>query len=96
MTSPVSCTFVSSSHLPVCSLATQGDNPLTGIPEIDLSQIDFNSDFDTHYGLVAPSQTVLVRAYSDDTDEQMLSEIQPRYIIMYEPNLDFVRRIEVR
>ena len=66
-----------------------------GISEIDLSQIDFGSEFDTHYGLVAPSQTVLVRAYSDDTDEQMLSEIQPRYIIMYETNLDFVRRIEV-
>jgi hypothetical protein len=29
-------------------------------------------DFDTHYGLLAPSQTVVVRAYTDDTDEQFL------------------------
>ena len=57
------------------SLTSQGENPFMGISEIDLSQIEFGSEFDTHYGLVAPSQTVLVRAYSDDTDEQMLSEL---------------------
>jgi DNA excision repair protein ERCC-4 len=38
---------------------------------------------------------VLVRAYSDDTDDQMLAEIRPRFIVMFEPNQDFVRRIEV-
>ena len=36
-----------------------------------------------------------MRAYSDDTDEQILNEVQPRYIIMFEPNLEFVRRVEV-
>lgn len=56
---------------------------------------DLGSDLDANYGLVVPEQIVLVRAYSDDTDDQMLAEIQPRYIIMFEPNLDFVRRIEV-
>lgn len=62
----------------------------------DLSTIDFGADFDDNYGLLQPEQTVVVRAYSDDTDEQMLNEIQPRYIIMFEPNLEFVRRVEVR
>ncbi|KAK7689621.1 hypothetical protein QCA50_007414 [Cerrena zonata] len=38
-------------------LASHGDNPLMGISEIDISLIDFGSEFDTHYGLVAPSQT---------------------------------------
>ncbi|KAG1814268.1 uncharacterized protein BJ212DRAFT_1482008 [Suillus subaureus] len=52
-------------------------------------------DFDTHYGLLAPSQTVIVRAYTDDMDDQILAELQPRFIVMFEPNLDFVRRIEV-
>lgn len=51
-------------------------------------------DFDEHYGLVQPEQLVIVRSYSDDTDDQVLAEIKPRFIIMYEPNLDFVRRIE--
>ncbi|KAG2072910.1 hypothetical protein BDR04DRAFT_1073253 [Suillus decipiens] len=52
-------------------------------------------DHDTHYGLLAPSQMVVVRAYTDDTDDQILAELQPRFIVMFEPNLDFVRRIEV-
>ncbi|KIK33817.1 hypothetical protein CY34DRAFT_813357, partial [Suillus luteus UH-Slu-Lm8-n1] len=37
----------------------------------------------------------VVRAYTDDTDDQILAELQPRFIVMFEPNLDFVRRIEV-
>ena len=37
-----------------------------------------------------------MRSYGDDTDDQVLAEIRPRFIIMFEPNLDFVRRIEVR
>ncbi|KAG8840320.1 hypothetical protein FRB91_006310, partial [Serendipita sp. 411] len=52
-------------------------------------------DFDEHYGLVQPEHSVVVRSYSDDTDDRVLSEIKPRFIIMYEPKLDFVRRIEV-
>ncbi|KAG1731335.1 uncharacterized protein EDB91DRAFT_1154579 [Suillus paluster] len=58
-----------------------------------LSQAEM--DFDTHYGLLAPSQTVVVRAYTDDTDDQILAELQPRFIVLFEPNLDFIRRIEV-
>lgn len=53
-------------------------------------------EFDTNYGLLPSEQTVLIRAYSDDTDDQVLSEVRPRYIVMYEPNQDFIRRIEVR
>ncbi|KAI5116627.1 hypothetical protein M0805_009613 [Coniferiporia weirii] len=53
-----------------------------------------DDDFDSDYGLLTPEQTVLFRVYSDDTDDQVLDEIKPRFIIMYEPNQDFVRRIE--
>ncbi|KAG1844373.1 hypothetical protein F4604DRAFT_1821532 [Suillus subluteus] len=51
-------------------------------------------DFDTHYGLLAPSQVVVMRAYTDDMDDQILAELQPRFVVMFESNLDFVRRIE--
>lgn len=80
------------------SLATQGETLLIGDEQVvlDLTSDDFDLEFDAHYGLLAPEQTVLVRAYSDDTDDQMLWEIQPRFIIMFEPNQDFVRRVEVR
>ncbi|QRV78347.1 DNA excision repair protein ERCC-4 [Ceratobasidium sp. AG-Ba] len=47
------------------------------------------------YGLLEDEQVVLVRTYGDDEDDQLLAEIRPRYIVMMEPNMDFVRRIEV-
>ena len=54
------------------------------------------SDFDADYGLLAPEQTVVFRAYSDDSDDKILEELNPRFIVMYEPNPEFIRRIEVR
>ncbi|KAJ3996766.1 hypothetical protein F5050DRAFT_1757129 [Lentinula boryana] len=61
----------------------------------DMSTLEFAIEFDEHYGLLAPAQTVLVRAYSDDTDDRMLDEIKPRFIVMTEPCMEFVRRVEV-
>jgi DNA excision repair protein ERCC-4 len=54
-----------------------------------------DAEFESCYGLLVPAQTVIVRAYADDGDDRMLAELQPRFIVMYEPNQDFVRRIEV-
>ncbi|KAF8310984.1 hypothetical protein DL93DRAFT_2061523 [Clavulina sp. PMI_390] len=47
------------------------------------------------YGLVQPEQLVIVRPYGDDSDDVLLSEIRPRWIIMFDPNQDFLRRVEV-
>lgn len=52
-------------------------------------------EFDPNYGLLAPEQTVIFRAYSDDSDDKVLEETNPRFIVMYEPNPEFIRRIEV-
>jgi DNA excision repair protein ERCC-4 len=52
-------------------------------------------DEDEDYGLLEDEQVVLVRTYGDDGDDQLLSEVRPRYIVMMEPNLDFIRRVEV-
>ncbi|KAE9391336.1 hypothetical protein BT96DRAFT_781193, partial [Gymnopus androsaceus JB14] len=61
----------------------------------DMSTLEFATEFDTHYGLLPPAQTLLIRAYSDDTDDRMLDEIKPRFIVMFEPCMEFVRRVEV-
>lgn len=62
----------------------------------NMSTVEFSAEFDAHYGLLFPPQTVLVRAYSDDTDDRMLDEMKPRFIVMFEPCMEFVRRVEVR
>jgi len=62
--------------------------------EIDLTLLT-QADFETAYGLLPAEQTIVIRAYSDDTDDRLLAEIQPRFVIMFEPCVEFIRRIEV-
>ena len=75
------------------------DLPITleddGLVLLDFGSDTLESDFDISYGLLEPEETVLIRAYSDDTDDRMLIEIKPKFIVMFEPDMDFVRRVEV-
>ncbi|GJE89027.1 DNA repair protein [Phanerochaete sordida] len=83
------------------AISQQDEAIIAALPEMMFDMFDpaalltLDADFDTEYGMLAPEQTVIVRAYSDDSDDTVLSEIQPRYVIMYEPNLEFTRRLEV-
>lgn len=86
-------------------MESQGDTLFSGdaINLIDdsMTVIDLDSDtlaeeFDDNYGLIVPEEMILVRAYSDDTDDRVLDEIKPKFIVMFEPDMDFVRRIEVK
>lgn len=61
----------------------------------DILNRDLSIEFDVEYGLLAPEQTVLVKAYSGDADDKVLEETSPRFIVLYEPNPEFIRRIEV-
>jgi hypothetical protein len=57
--------------------------------------LSLDEGFDVNYGLVQPEETVIVRAYSDDSDDMMLMELRPRFVVMFDPSLEFLRRIEV-
>ena len=66
------------------------------IPDVEfIGFLSRDQDFDTNYGLVQPEETVIVRAYSDDSDDIMLMELQPRFVVMFDPSLEFLRRMEV-
>jgi DNA excision repair protein ERCC-4 len=56
---------------------------------------DYLEDWDTDYGLLSPEDEVIIRPYGGDDDDIMLQELRPRFVIMYEPNLAFIRRLEV-
>lgn len=70
-------------------------NLVDEIEFLDFGSDALQSDFDDNYGLLAPEQTVIVRAYSDDMDDRILIELKPKFIVMFEPDMDFVRRVEV-
>ncbi|OBA23690.1 hypothetical protein METBIDRAFT_38064 [Metschnikowia bicuspidata var. bicuspidata NRRL YB-4993] len=38
---------------------------------------------------------VIVETYNDSTNEFLLQELNPSYVIMYEPDLTFIRRVEI-
>lgn len=52
-------------------------------------------DMDDYFELYEMQDLVVVHAYDGDQDEHILEEVKPRYIIMYEPDAAFIRRIEV-
>lgn len=52
-------------------------------------------DMEDYYQLYDMQDLVVIHAYDGDMDEHILEEVKPRYIIMYEPDASFVRRVEV-
>ncbi|PLB37276.1 ssDNA endodeoxyribonuclease RAD1 [Aspergillus candidus] len=57
--------------------------------------IDFLDDMEDYYELYDMNDLVMVHPYDGDVDEHILEEVRPRYIIMYEPDPAFIRRVEV-
>lgn len=52
-------------------------------------------DWSSDYGLLAPEDSVIIRPYGGEDDDILLQELRPRFVVMYEPNLAFIRRLEV-
>lgn len=52
-------------------------------------------DMDDYYQLYEMQDLVVIHAYDGDLDEHILEEVKPKYIIMYEPDAAFIRRVEV-
>lgn len=60
--------------------------------EITNDPLDNMEDF---YKLFDMSDLLVIHPYDGDKEEQILAEVKPRYIIMYEPDAAFIRRVEV-
>ncbi|KAK3393063.1 hypothetical protein B0H63DRAFT_457273 [Podospora didyma] len=52
-------------------------------------------DMDDYYQMYEMQDLVVIHAYEGDQDEHVLEEVKPKYIIMYEPDASFIRRVEV-
>ncbi|KAI0395592.1 DNA repair endonuclease XPF [Xylariaceae sp. FL0594] len=61
-------------------------------PDIIADPLD---DMDEYFQLYEMQDLVVIHAYEGDQDEHVLEEVKPRYIIMYEPDAAFIRRVEV-
>ncbi|KAF2753550.1 DNA repair endonuclease XPF [Pseudovirgaria hyperparasitica] len=52
-------------------------------------------DMESYFEMFDMSELIVVHPYDGDMDEHVLEETKPRYIIMYEPDAAFIRRVEV-
>ncbi|KAL8817199.1 MAG: hypothetical protein Q9191_008191, partial [Dirinaria sp. TL-2023a] len=57
--------------------------------------VDSLDDMEDYFELYEMNDVIVVHPYDGDMDEHVLEEIRPRYVIMYEPDAAFIRRIEV-
>lgn len=57
--------------------------------------IDNLEDMEDFYELYDMDDLVMIHPYDGDMDERILEEVRPRYIVMYEPDAAFIRRVEV-
>ncbi|KAL2795951.1 hypothetical protein BJX66DRAFT_336448 [Aspergillus keveii] len=68
------------------------ENEETQKEEVIIDDFEEMEDF---YELYDMDDLVMVHPYDGDVDEHILEEVRPRYIIMYEPDPAFIRRVEV-
>lgn len=57
--------------------------------------LDPLEDMDDYFHLYDMVDLIAIHPYEGDQDEHILEEIRPKFIIMYEPDAAFIRRIEV-
>ena len=57
--------------------------------------VDSLDDMEDYFELYDMSDLLVIHPYNGDMDEHVLEEVRPRYVIMYEPDAAFIRRVEV-
>lgn len=57
--------------------------------------VDNLDDMEDYFELYEMNDLLVIHPYEGDMDEHVLEEVRPRYVIMYEPDAAFIRRVEV-
>ena len=70
----------------------QEDEDASGQANIMVDDLD---DMDDYFELYDMNDLIIMHSYSGDLDDHILEETKPRYIIMFEPDAGFIRRVEV-
>ncbi|KAL8918343.1 MAG: hypothetical protein Q9208_007431 [Pyrenodesmia sp. 3 TL-2023] len=57
--------------------------------------VDDLNDMEDYFELYEMNDLLVIHPYDGDMDEHVLEEVRPRYVVMYEPDAAFIRRVEV-
>jgi len=75
-------------------LADVQTNKVDGVEDQEIAA-DVLDDMEEYFELYGTDDLVIVHPFEGDMDEHVLEEVRPRYIVMYEPDAAFIRRVEV-
>ncbi|SPO26665.1 related to RAD1 - component of the nucleotide excision repairosome [Ustilago trichophora] len=82
----------------IASTANGNESGASTLDAIEADQITDDIDeveFDAFFGMLSMENLVVVRSYRGDQDDKVLQELRPRFVVMYDPDPAFVRRVEV-
>ncbi|KAH8838344.1 hypothetical protein MCOR27_009988 [Pyricularia oryzae] len=80
----------------MASVQLNGEEEEQAEQKVDVMAVpDALENMDDYYELYEMQDLVVVHAYDGDQDEHVLEEVKPRYVVMYEPDASFIRRVEV-
>lgn len=51
--------------------------------------------FEAYFGILSMENLVVIRTYKAEEDDKVLHELKPRYIVLFDPSVGFIRQIEV-
>lgn len=60
--------------------------------EVAVDDLDSMEDY---FELYEMNDLLVIHPYDGDMDEHVLEEVRPRFVVMYEPDAAFIRRVEV-
>ncbi|TYJ54668.1 hypothetical protein B9479_004702 [Cryptococcus floricola] len=95
---PASALLTSSGIIDEDDLQPLPPGTLPSDPVLDADSASYGlmpENFEEEYGLIAPEDAVVIRPYGGEDDDILLQELRPRFVVLYEPNLAFIRRLEV-
>jgi len=75
-------------------LADVQTNEADGVESQEIA-VDILDDMGDFFELYEMNDLVIIHPFEGDMDEHILEEVKPRYIVMYEPDAAFIRRVEV-
>lgn len=67
--------------------------------EDDVEEVEglfvLDDKFEIGFSNFDKDQQIIIQSYNERTNDALLQELSPSYIIMYEPNISFIRRVEM-
>ncbi|GAA6017470.1 hypothetical protein JCM11491_006835 [Sporobolomyces phaffii] len=79
----------------VAKALDQGGATTASLESPTMEEEEFNPlAFEEYFGLIAQEDLVVIRPYLEDEDDRILEELRPKYVVMFDPDPSFVRRIE--